>query len=78
MQKRVRWYVYGLLIALDQLVNAALGGYPDETISFRSAQARNEGKRWGCVLCKVLDAIHERHCDYALRSKLASVMRRML
>ena len=28
-------YAYQLLIAADQLINALLGGYPDETLSSR-------------------------------------------
>ena len=48
-------YVFNVLVALDQVFNALLGGYADETISFRSAVARDHGERWGCVLCKVLD-----------------------
>jgi len=74
--KKLRWYVLGVLIALDQVANAVLGGYPDETVSFRAATARGEGKRWGCVLCRLLDAIHTNHCTFALKSKAASLLRR--
>lgn len=76
--KPVRRYVYGLLLALDHLLNALLAGYPDETVSFRSATARDGGKRWGCILCKVLDAIDKDHCDKALRGKKLSLLRRGL
>jgi hypothetical protein len=69
-------YTYGILIALDQLGNAILGGYPDETLSTRAAIARRSGKRWGCVLCKVLDWIDTNHCHRALRGKALSVMKR--
>ena len=44
-----------LAIAHDQLANAAANGDPDETISSRANRARSEGRRWGCVLCKLLD-----------------------
>ncbi|MBR1173910.1 hypothetical protein JQ617_08090 [Bradyrhizobium sp. KB893862 SZCCT0404] len=76
--KPVRRYIYGVLIGLDQLGNALFGGYPDETISFRSANARDDGKRWGCVLCKVLDWIDPNHCDRSQRTKKASLLRRGL
>lgn len=69
-------YVYGILIALDQLGNALLAGYPDETVSTRAARARNQGKPWGCVLCRVLDYIDRNHCDRAIRGKALSVMKR--
>ena len=71
-------YVFNVLIALDQFVNALLGGYADETISYRSAAARDRGERWGCVLCKVLDWFEEGHCTRTVRSKVFSLMRRGL
>jgi hypothetical protein len=74
--KAIRWYVFGVLIALDQVANALFGGYPDETVSFRSARARDRGERWGCILCGLLDVVHRNHCDLALRSKSASLLRR--
>ncbi|MGI9278202.1 MAG: hypothetical protein ACR2PX_01020 [Endozoicomonas sp.] len=55
-------YFWNLLIAIDQLGNTILAGDPDETISSRAAKAARSGKRWGCVLCKVLDAIDKDHC----------------
>jgi hypothetical protein len=74
--KKAKWYVLSLLIALDQFVNALFGGYPDETVSFRSAKARNDGKEWGCILCKLLDAIDPQHCDKTMRNKKVSLLRR--
>ncbi len=38
-----RWVLH-LLIALDQLANAILGGWPDETLSARSHR-KNDGWR---------------------------------
>lgn len=52
-----------LAVAFDQLVNAAIGGDPDETISSRAARGRDDGdKRW-CLLCRVLDWIDPDHCN---------------
>jgi hypothetical protein len=56
-----RWF-WNVLIALDQLVNAFAGGDPDETLSSRAAKAMQEGKRWACVLCRLLDFIQANHC----------------
>jgi hypothetical protein len=55
-------YLWNLLIALDQFVNTLLLGDPDETISSRAAKAMLEGKRWGCVLCRLLDYVQKDHC----------------
>mgnify|MGYP001550900627 CR=1 FL=1 len=55
-----------LAIAHDQLANAAANGNPDETISSRANRARIEGRRWGCILCRLLDAIDPPdHCKRA-------------
>jgi hypothetical protein len=76
MMKCLRRYLYGIGIALDQLANAILAGYPDETVSTRAALARKRGERWGCVLCKLLDRIDKDHCYRSLRAKAVSVLRR--
>jgi hypothetical protein len=76
--KLARWWVYSVFIALDQLLNAVTFGYPDETVSFRAATARDAGKPWGCVLCRVLDWIDPRHCDGALKGKKMSLIKRGL
>jgi hypothetical protein len=51
-----------IAISFDQLANVALNGDEDETISSRADRAREQGKRWGCVLCKLLDRIDTNHC----------------
>ncbi|WP_157407086.1 hypothetical protein [Janthinobacterium sp. CG3] len=48
--------------AFDRLANAATGGADTETISSRANRARSEGRRWGCVLCRLLDRIDKNHC----------------
>ncbi len=52
-----------IAIAFDQLFNAAANGSEDETVSSRAARARDAGRRWGCVLCRLLDKIDPGHCD---------------
>lgn len=59
-------YLMNLLISLDQLGNTILGGLPDETISSRAAKAKLQGKRWGCVLCKLLDKLDKNHCEKSI------------
>lgn len=58
--------VMRVLVAFDRLVNALLRGKDRETISSRAARARAEGKRWGCVLCRLLDRIECGHCDRSI------------
>lgn len=51
-----------LAVAYDQLANAATGGNEDETLSSRANRARAEGRRWGCLLCRLLDRLDPDHC----------------
>jgi hypothetical protein len=63
-------YLLNLLILLDEAGNTLAGGSPNETISERAAKARNEGREWGCLLCKALNWINPGHCDNALTSTI--------
>ena len=58
-----------LAVSYDQLANAAFGGDEDETISSRSGKARREGRRWGCVLCKLLDRLDAGHCEKSIEDR---------
>lgn len=55
-----------IAVGFDQLANVTANGDEDETISSRAAKARNAGRRWGCVLCRVLDRIDKDHCTKSL------------
>ena len=46
----------------DRVGNAATGGQDTETVSSRANRARSEKRRWGCLLCRVLDWIEKDHC----------------
>ena len=63
-----RSYLQSVLIAVDQLFNALLAGYPDETLSSRAFRCRHK-KRWA-ITEKVINAIFFwdrqgdiRHCE---------------
>lgn len=56
-----------ILTGLDVAANAVLNDDKIQTISQRAAIARNDGKKWGCVLCKLLDRIKKNHCDESLQ-----------
>lgn len=51
-----------IAVALDRAGNAAINGSNEETISSRANRARSEGRRWGCLLCRILDALSPNHC----------------
>lgn len=63
-------YLLNLAVLLDEAANTILGGSPNETISERSAKARAAGRRWGCVLCGLLNKLNPGHCDRALTSTI--------
>lgn len=54
---------WGIARGFDRVVNAAANGNERETISSRAARVRDEGRAWGCVLCKLLDVLDPGHCD---------------
>jgi hypothetical protein len=60
-------FLLNILILIDETANTLTGGSPNETISERAAKARNAGKRWGCILCRLLP---KGHCDNALTSTI--------
>ena len=62
----MRHWILNQLIALDQSVNTAFGGYPDETISSRAGKAMLAGKAWGKSLCWVLNKLEKDHCLKAI------------
>ena len=57
---------WSLAVSHDQLANTAFGGDEDETISSRAGKANRKGKRWACVLCKLLDKIDPNHCEKSI------------
>jgi hypothetical protein len=57
---------WNIALMIDQTANVGANGQVDTTISARAARARNAGKGWGCVLCRVLNVFQKNHCDIAL------------
>lgn len=51
-----------MAVSFDQLANVAANGSRTETISSRAGRARAVGRRWGCLLCWILDRIDNQHC----------------
>lgn len=59
-----------IALGFDRLANAALNGLDTETISARAARSRDEGRAWGCLLCRLLDRLQPDHCDRARGSEI--------
>lgn len=59
------------IVALDQVLNAMLGGWADETISSRAYRLQDKHKHWA-ITRKVLDIIFffdEEHCKTSYYSE---------
>lgn len=68
-------YLLAILIALDQLANAVLGGSPDETLSARAWRMEQKGRPAGRYLRPFIDALfwpigQANHCQDAYISEL--------
>lgn len=65
-------YARRVLIAFDQMVNAVLGGHPDETLSARAYRKELTSRRWA-IARKVIDAIflplEREHCRLSFESE---------
>jgi hypothetical protein len=65
----VREYILEVLIAIDQGINAILGGYADETISSRCGKRiKDKNCRICFCLCWLLDKVDPRHCEDAIEA----------
>lgn len=64
MHKPFYSYMFRVLLALDRLMNALLGGHHLETISGRLGKLEVEGNKKACLFCKLLSAlfIDANHC----------------
>lgn len=62
-------YFWNVMLGIDQLANAIIGGDPDETLSSRMGKNIRDGK---CRLCKIvcyfLNKIDPNHCRDAIES----------
>ena len=71
----MRHHALQVLIALDQLVNALLGGWADETLSSRAWRTEAKGRLCGRMLRPVIDALawpfEREHCRASFESERA-------
>lgn len=64
----MKFTIYQILIALDQLLNTLIGGWADETLSSAAYKSDQKGLFWGKITRPLIDAIffwQDRHCYYA-------------
>lgn len=54
------WTIAG---GFDRTGNATFGGQDSEYLSARANAARLKGRRWGCLLCRLLDEAKPGHCE---------------
>ena len=68
-------YLYHVLVALDQLINALLAGHADETLSSRAWRAYVKGKIFGKIFKPLIDGLfflfEKDHCYNAYMSELS-------
>lgn len=64
-------YTRAVLIAVDQLLNAVLGGWPDETLSSCAYRMHRTGKPFGffCPLINALFFWQDNHCEKSFHSE---------
>lgn len=75
MNCKLKDYCYHVVIALDQLFNALLGGAADETLSsrtYRGAILANKPKKRWRVLYRVINGLFfdKEHCKTAYESEV--------
>lgn len=53
---------WAIALAFDRVLNVSSGGNAAETVSSRAGRAVLVERRWGCILCRLLDLIDRDHC----------------
>lgn len=57
-------YLRNLIVGTNQLINAILGGDPDETVSSRLGKGERDGCRVCRFICVLIDLVtNDRHCE---------------
>lgn len=67
-------YLLNLAIAIDQLLNAMLLGFADETLSSRAYRADRDGKVFGRIFRPLIDTLFfwdKRHCFQAYLAEVS-------
>jgi hypothetical protein len=69
-------YISNNLLAQDEAVNVLFKGQVGETISERACTARDfkPQRKWGCVLCWLMELVVPNHCQIALGNAFVRAM----
>ena len=62
----VRHYVLNIALAVDRLLNAALLGNANETLSQRTARAELAGNKFAKLACRIIGLVDRNHCAWSL------------
>lgn len=71
---KLKRYCKSVLVSIDQLINAVLGGYPDETFSSRVYRKSVARQKFWEVLHWIIDKMffwEENHCYNAYKNELS-------
>ncbi len=66
--RKILFWLQQVLISVDQLANALLGGWADETLSSCAYRMERAGRPWGRITRPLIDAIfffQPNHCRNA-------------
>lgn len=67
-------YLLNLLIAIDQLINALIGGFPDETLSSCAWRMEQKGQRYWGWTRRAIDMLffwQDGHCRLSYEAELS-------
>lgn len=67
-----------VLIAVDQLANAMIGGMADETVSSRAFRGYVAGKRRWCIAYRVINAVFFWQVDHCFKAYRSEIERRQM
>ena len=76
MKAALSKYLWSLLIAADQLLNAVTGGYPDETFSCRAHREAKSGQWFWKTARRLINATFFWQNDHCLESYQSERLRR--
>jgi hypothetical protein len=64
-------YLWNIMVGVDQLFNAIMGGNPRETICSRIAKRIKQKKAFLIerLFCKLLDMIDKNHCERSIQDE---------
>ena len=74
MREKLKKYAWRILVAIDQLANTVLGGYPDETFSARAYRKALAGQPFWRLTRWTIDGLffwEPDHCRKSYESELA-------